>query len=418
MSILVLPNPLKKSQSLPSDLYSIKVTPNIPDAGTVQGGGMASKGSLMALKSTYNSGYAFEGWKENGNILSRDPSYIFPVERDQDIEASFLESPVLQLGVSWKGGEFTSTVIGTSGKTATKRAAYGNGWFVVIPTNTQSANAGVMRSNDCLTWTRVDTTSSSRIAYPMDITYGNGMFVILTSSGKIWYSENDGLNWYSVSLPNTTASWAYLKYANGMFVALVSNGVQAAYSSDGKSWSSITMPVSGTWSGLGYYLGCFIAHNRTNGKFYYSETGESWNVSSKASMNDTTIKRDFIVLDDILYLIPEKDVVSGIRYFYRTRTKVSPSNANFEVTRTILNDTGFGYETQTMTTGCNDDEGRIGIMLMNNSPTYYTLDGNNTSWKVGSMPYNVGWSHITYGNGMFLAVSDTEHYAISYTGNE
>lgn len=379
---------------------------------------MASKGSLMALKSTYNSGYAFEGWKENGNILSRDPNYIFPVERDQDIEASFLENPVLQLGVSWKGGAFVSTDIGSNGKTAIKRIAYGNGWFVVIPLNVSSSTASIMRTMDGIQWVKSTTTTSSNVPYPVDITYGNGTFVILSSSGKIYYSTNDGVTWNGVSLPVTTVEWKYLKYANGMFVALVANGPQAAYSSDAKSWTFVTMPVSGEWSGLGHYLGYFVVHNRTNWRFYYSETGESWNVSSKASIGDTTVKRDFIVLDNNLYLIPEKNVVSGIRYVYRTRTKVPPTNANFELTGVILNNTGFGYENQYMTTGCNDDEGKIGIMLMDNSPTYYTLDGNNSSWKVGGMPYNIVWTHATYGNGMFLAVSSSEYYAISYTGNE
>lgn len=81
---------------MPEDVFTILVTTDNPEAGSVTGGGVLSK-TLHAKCSaiaTPAEGWNFAGWLENGETVWTAPSYEFDVNRDRNLVAAFSEKPV------------------------------------------------------------------------------------------------------------------------------------------------------------------------------------------------------------------------------------------------------------------------------------------------------------------------------------
>jgi uncharacterized repeat protein (TIGR02543 family) len=71
--------------------YTISVTIDPIDGGTVSGTGTYTYGQQCILTARANPGYAFLGWKENGNLVSTNPSFTFIVTGIfHDLVATFI----------------------------------------------------------------------------------------------------------------------------------------------------------------------------------------------------------------------------------------------------------------------------------------------------------------------------------------
>ena len=57
--------------------YTITVSANPTNGGTVTGGGTYNEGTYCSVFATPNSGYEFVNWTENGNVVSNQTSYTF-----------------------------------------------------------------------------------------------------------------------------------------------------------------------------------------------------------------------------------------------------------------------------------------------------------------------------------------------------
>lgn len=69
--------------------YTVSVSANPEEGGTVQGAGTYLEGQTCTLVATANEGYAFSNWKENGTIVSTNPTYAFSVTSNRTIIANF-----------------------------------------------------------------------------------------------------------------------------------------------------------------------------------------------------------------------------------------------------------------------------------------------------------------------------------------
>ena len=69
--------------------YTINVTAQPAEGGTVTGGGDFYENSECTLTATANRGYAFAGWKLSGSIVSTEPTYTFTVTGDATYTACF-----------------------------------------------------------------------------------------------------------------------------------------------------------------------------------------------------------------------------------------------------------------------------------------------------------------------------------------
>ncbi len=109
------------------------------------------------------------------------------------------------------------------------------------------------------TWT--SRTSAADNSW-QSVTYGNGLFVAVasTGSGNRVMTSPDGITWTS---RNAAADnlWYSVTYGNGLFVATASSGSgdRVMTSPDGITWTSRTSAANNQWLGVTYGNGLFVA---------------------------------------------------------------------------------------------------------------------------------------------------------------
>ena len=72
--------------------YTISVSPNPSNGGSVSGGGQYQQGQTCTVHATANSGYTFANWTENGNMVSTIANYSFTVNGNRSLVANFNNS--------------------------------------------------------------------------------------------------------------------------------------------------------------------------------------------------------------------------------------------------------------------------------------------------------------------------------------
>ncbi len=75
-----------------SQQYTINVSANPNNGGTVSGGGTYYEGESCTVRATANTGYTFTNWTENGNIVSTNSRYTFTVTGNRTLVANFTMS--------------------------------------------------------------------------------------------------------------------------------------------------------------------------------------------------------------------------------------------------------------------------------------------------------------------------------------
>ena len=75
--------------------YTISVSANPADGGTVSGGGTYGKNASVTVTATANSGYSFVKWTENGEQVSTDASYTFTATANRTLVAMFEAEEVI-----------------------------------------------------------------------------------------------------------------------------------------------------------------------------------------------------------------------------------------------------------------------------------------------------------------------------------
>ena len=80
-------------QGGPTPHYNINLSADPANGGTVSGGGSKEEGSSCTVVATPAEGMAFDGWFENGQLVSNAASYTFTVERARTLVAQFGEAP-------------------------------------------------------------------------------------------------------------------------------------------------------------------------------------------------------------------------------------------------------------------------------------------------------------------------------------
>jgi hypothetical protein len=257
----------------------ITTNPSVPDAPTI--GSPSTLGTSSAMIAftapTFNGGSAITSYiatsnpggltgsvsqSGSGSIvvsgLSPGTSYTFTVKASNSVGSSIASSAstsivtisiatALATGSSWKSRSAPAD-------NAWRSVTYGNGLFVAV--SSSGTGNRVMTSPDGTTWTSRTSAADNNWT---SVTYGNGLFVAVSSSGtgnRVMTSP-DGTTWTS----RTSAAdnnWTSVTYGNGLFVAVSSNGTVMT-SSNGTSWTSRTAAASNSWSNITYGNGLFVA---------------------------------------------------------------------------------------------------------------------------------------------------------------
>ena len=73
----------------PNQVFTVGVSANDADYGTVSGGGQYNYNESCTVTATPAEGYMFTSWTQNGNVVSTNASYTFNVTSNADLVANF-----------------------------------------------------------------------------------------------------------------------------------------------------------------------------------------------------------------------------------------------------------------------------------------------------------------------------------------
>ena len=142
--------------------YTINVSAQPSNGGTVAGGGTYQYGQSCTVTATASSGYTFSCWKENSNVVSTDASYTFNVSGNRNLVANFVaELPTMYtIAVSANPSE---------GGTVTGGGTFQQGYSCTV---SATANNSYTFTN----WTENGSVVSSNANYTFTVN-GNRSFV-------------------------------------------------------------------------------------------------------------------------------------------------------------------------------------------------------------------------------------------------
>lgn len=386
------------SGSTPDGLYNISVHIDPSDGGNVVGGGSASEGFLSTVRAIKNPGWEFHSWKENDEIVSRESNYTFVVENDRSLHATFLNSPEYVAGAFWR---LAKTV-----EKATSCVAYGNGVFVVLCSDSRN----VYYSYNGKDWTTKTSALPSGDGWS-GVAYGNGVFSAISKNGGLAAYSSDGITWTKSSMPSVV-EWSAITFGAGKFVAVSTGSTVFAYSTDGKAWNGTSTNSAYTWETVTYGPedgGYFLA-GRSGSRFVtWSRDGISWtqvsltNLNSLSSWHSNRIcygdgKFVFVNLYKRALVLTLDDAISPPSL--ESNWAMYNFSDDYEGSNCIV----FG-------------DGKFIIL-----PTGYSLVGryseDGSNWLPSVAPKLANYVSAAYGDGVFVACSDSGDIIYTWTGNE
>ena len=111
--------------------YTINVSANPTNGGTVTGGGTYSQGQSCTVSATANNGYTFTNWTENGTVVSTNRNYTFTVNGNRTLVANFQMQQNYTISVSanpTNGGTVTGGGSYQQGQSCTVSATPATGY--------------------------------------------------------------------------------------------------------------------------------------------------------------------------------------------------------------------------------------------------------------------------------------------------
>lgn len=106
-------------QGGPTPHYNINLSADPANGGTVSGGGSKEEGSSCTVVATPAEGMVFDGWFENGSLVSNNASFTFTVDRARTLVAQFGEQPESDLSDVTLAGNAWNADRGIPSNTAT-----------------------------------------------------------------------------------------------------------------------------------------------------------------------------------------------------------------------------------------------------------------------------------------------------------
>ena len=119
-------------QAMPQN-YTISVSANPSNGGSVTGGGTYQQGQSCTVHATANTGYTFTNWTENGNVVSTNANYTFTVTSNRTLVANFTQQQftITATANPTNGGTVTGSGTYTYGQSCTLTASPATGYTFV-----------------------------------------------------------------------------------------------------------------------------------------------------------------------------------------------------------------------------------------------------------------------------------------------
>ena len=300
-----------------------------------------------------------------------------PWKRTNDIPVKYNNVGLITDGITW-------TTQTSAADISWRSITYGNGLFVAVA-STGTGNR-VMTSSDGITW----ATQTSAADYTWNsITYGNGLFVAVSSSGTGTdvMTSSDGITWATQTTPS--GSWQEVTYGIGLFVAVGISGNRVMTSPDGVTWTPQT--ASGNdWYGVTYGNGLFVAVASTGSgdRVMTSPNGVTWTIRASAAN------------------ISWRSVIYGNSIFVAVSTTGTSSN------RVMTSPDGITWTTRVSAAGLawrsvTYGNGLFVAVASSGTGNRVMTSPDGIDWTIQTSAVDNDWYGVTYGRGVFAAVAST-----------
>ena len=143
--------------------YTISVSANPTNGGTVSGGGTYQQGQTCTVSATPANGYTFVKWTENGNQVSTNANYTFTVTGNRNLVAQF---------------QTQSYYIATSSNPTNGGTTSGNGLYQYGETCTVTATPA--QGHEFVNWKENGSVVSTDASYSFTVTNGRNLIANFT----------------------------------------------------------------------------------------------------------------------------------------------------------------------------------------------------------------------------------------------
>ena len=276
--------------------YTVTVSANPSNGGTVTGGGNFTYGQSCTVTATANTGYTFSNWTENGNVVSSNANYTFTVNSNRTLVANFTENTYTITvsanpsngGTATGGGTFTYgqsctvTATANTGYTFTNWTENGN----VVSSNanytfTVEGNRNLVANFTAITYTitvSANPSNSGTTSGGGTYTHGQSCTVIATSADGYTF-----MNWTeNGSVVSTDANYSFIVTNNRSLVANFEEQQPDTYNIN----VSPNPNIGGTVTGGGNYNGgqqCTVTATANTGYTFVNWTENGEVVTTNAS---------------------------------------------------------------------------------------------------------------------------------------
>ncbi|MBO6026088.1 MAG: carboxypeptidase regulatory-like domain-containing protein [Bacteroidales bacterium] len=362
-------------KTLAPNSYTISVSANPSDGGTVTGGGSYQEGQSCTITATPAAGYIFLRWTENGNLVSTDANYTFPVTDNRTFIAQFQQGSYVVStssnpsngGVTSGGGSYqygqqcTVTAVANTGFTFTEwmensNAVSTNPNYTFTITGDRSLVAKFTPETYVISIS-ADPTNSGGVSGGGNYAFGqsctvtatpisgyrflewteNGTRVSSNESYTFQVTGNRNLVAHFVQIPDGAICGLFTVNANGDQVFFSQGNLQyrastntlrfaeEQYSCTGYSNSNLSSTYDGWidiygWATSGYndkypYMTSTSVYDYGDGETDITGTNYDWGVYNNISNGgDTPNFWRTPTGDDFSYVFYTRSTASGIRY--------------------------------------------------------------------------------------------------------
>ena len=323
------------TQQVPT--YTISVSANPSNGGSVTGGGSYQQGQSCTVSATAYSNYTFTNWTENGNVVSTNASYQFDVTANRTLVANFTIQANLPtvvtnevVGVTSCAAICVGNVLDDGGATVTERGICWstshnpsiNGLHISVGTGMGSFNSlfSIVLLPSTTYYVRAYAINSAGTGYGSEVSFETqsakpigsicGLFSV-SSIQQVYFSQGN------LQYIGNTSTW---KFADYQWQYLGNNG-------QGVSSQAISRDLFG-WGTSGYNHGavCYQPWSTnstpTNYHAYGSATYHLYNQNGRAEWgyneisnggNQTNSWRT-LKKEEWNYVLNQRNTTSGIRF--------------------------------------------------------------------------------------------------------
>ena len=295
--------------------YTIAVSANPTNGGTVTGGGTFSQGQSCTVVAAPNANYTFNNWTENGTVVSTNTSYTFTVNANRTLVANFTYTPPTYTvavsanptngGTVTGGGTFQQGQSCTVSATAATGFAFAN-WTengTVVSTNAQytftvNANRTLVANFTANTYTinvSANPTAGGTVSGGGSFTYGQSCTVSATAATGYSFT-----NWTeNGTVVSTNAQYTFTVNANRSLVAhFTANTYAVSVSANPAAGGTVT--GGGTFT---YGQSCTVVAT-PNANYTFNNWTQNGNVVSTNASYTFTVNANRTLVANFTYVAP------------------------------------------------------------------------------------------------------------------